>query len=323
MMNGGAPNERTPIITPMLAAALQKEHKSIRSVWNSIPIVFNILCPWAVFVWTTTCLVGRLRHEHLGYSIVLTFVALIPTFTYGYFSHQAWVERDPNPLWFKFGSITSTIAYVLAFCAGFAIFHSYLFPYFLLEDMKFYMDLDVTNKQGKNMMDAGRIEFIPGTHLDLGRSWHYTYGNVYCVVPIVGPSGKPANDIYDFWAVGLNCCATTSADFRCQEYNNARVHSGLRSLDWFSEPFYEKAILQAESIHNITAKHPLFFQWTEDPFFVMDTWRQEGWRAYLAVVLSYLIICIFSTLLALCMFARYHKRKAEEADEIPGVMIMA
>ena len=59
---------------------------------------------------------------------------------------------------------------------------------------------------------------------------------VYCVAPITTPS--MLTQTLDFWAVGTDCCGTSSSDFRCGEYANPRARSGLRVLDESVLPNY-------------------------------------------------------------------------------------
>jgi len=92
-------------------------------------------------------------------------------------------------------------------------------------------------------MDAAKIYFSAGSGIDYSRSWHFKHHDTYCVAPIVrknGPGGstvEPETGSIDFFAVGTNCCAVTSSDFRCVE-NSPYSRSGLRVLDDTKTPFY-------------------------------------------------------------------------------------
>lgn len=76
---------------------------------------------------------------------------------------------------------------------------------------------------------------------------------------------------YDFWAVGLNCCGTDDqVDFRCGVKVNAHgevqphhLPKGLRYIDNHDKPFFRLAVAEAEGVHGIKSKHPLFFEYLE------------------------------------------------------------
>jgi len=286
----------------------------LRIAWNTIPVVFNIILPWAVFVWTTTFLSFRLRHSHNVWANTGAAVGLFPCLVFLFLQKQAWDDNDPNPMWYKFGFLVCMIAYLAGITVSHYLYHDYLRDFYIVQDMEYYPEIDVSKYLGQNMMDAGRILFVPGTHLDLSRSWHFTNGDTYCVVPIVASHGLAPRGSYDFWAVGKNCCSPTSSDFRCTGFNNPRIHSGLRSLDLGAQPFYRLAVQQAETIHNVFSTHPLFFQWTEDPFFVMDSWRANGYNYYIVAVLCYLIWCFLTAGLALWQFGKITKMKPPDEN---------
>merc|ERR1719502_2175601 len=108
---------------------------------------------------------------------------------------------------------------------------------------------------------------------------------MYCVAPISTGDAKLPN--YDFWVVGVNCCSKPH-EFNCGDAGNFRANSGLRSLNNENHPFYRLAVQQAEAAYDITATHPVFFYWTQDPLDDIEKLLQKGIKFYLMGVFSYL-----------------------------------
>lgn len=302
-LGGGTPNGATFPKKNSYTIALKKGNfvPGARLIVNVIPTFFNTFCPWAVFVAVTGCLTSRFHHLRPGWAYFVVLLFLAPAFLFGYLARYAKLTRDPNPNWYKFGTISCLLAHILGCIIGHAIFTQHMDPYYQIQDMKFYPLLDVTTEIGQNRMDAGRAVFAVGTHLDLSRSWHFTHGDIYCVAPIVGlqPSTRGSTD---FWAVGKNCCGTSSADFRCGAYDNPQARAGLRSFDLEASPFYRLAVKQADAVHNIFSAHPLFFHWMEDPYWEMEKMATDGWNNYLIACFSYFAFCLLCTVMAIYKF---------------------
>ncbi|CAE7684842.1 VIII-A [Symbiodinium pilosum] len=94
-----------------------------------------------------------------------------------------------------------------------------MLPYFDVAMLQTYLDVDPASARGEHLMDAGRIVFSEGSHLDLQHSMGFMDTETWCVAPVTtrnldGNSTMPA--VVDFWAIGKNCCTgSTGGDFRC------------------------------------------------------------------------------------------------------------
>merc|ERR1719161_2582403 len=143
-------------------------------------------------------------------------------------------------------------------------------------------------------MDAGRVEFLKGATLDLHKAYAFQNLETYCVAPITmyNPqlgSTTPLSS-YDFWAVGINCCAGSSSqevDFKCGDFANADAHEGLRLMHDDQRSFLRLAVQQAEAAHMIKANHPLFFVWTDDSIGSMHNYMEKAYRNFAIAMCSF------------------------------------
>ena len=74
---------------------------------------------------------------------------------------------------------------------------------------------------GQQLLDAGIVQFAPGSQLDVKKSMGFKNGELYCVAPIVFGTASPVS--YDFWAVGKDCCSGSQADFSCRRWAERAV----------------------------------------------------------------------------------------------------
>lgn len=190
----------------------------------------------------------------------------------------------------------------VAFIVGTVIFKDNFEPYDNITRLSSYPMVDTSAYTGQQFMDAGQIEFIPGSHLDLSKSYGFKNGHTYCVAPIVAPEFKgPAENMnnYDFWAVGLDCCSGHTNDFHCGEFANPSAHSGLRLMRDFDRNFYRLAVKEAKASYGIQANYPIFLTWMEDPQLEIQAHYDNGvfntWNSCVAFgLIQFLLLLFFS-----------------------------
>jgi len=118
----------------------------------------------------------------------------------------------------------------------------------------------------------------------------------------------PPSGTVDFWAVGTDCCSTTTKSFNCSGAREPTARSGLRLLRDDQRPFYLLAVQawvaqncptddntaqgRAESapLVCLPARHPLFFYWVEDPLLAVSNYYAESKRLFgMHVVLFFIL----------------------------------
>ncbi|CAK0811742.1 unnamed protein product, partial [Prorocentrum cordatum] len=148
-----------------------------------------------------------------------------------------------------------------------------------------YKGVDPSRVDGQRLLDAGTVEFAAGTRLDLSKSMGFKNSVMYCVAPIVLGDFPPA--VYDFWAVGTDCCSEHSADFACGEYDNPDARSGLRLTSTSQKEYYALAVEQAEATYGVKASNPVFMTWMQDPDLEVGQYWTDATRFFALVAILY------------------------------------
>lgn len=259
------------------------------------------VCQCLFVPWITFCLVYAATGFYLHYSrpficwLIVGFFAVMALALGGgaYASIKSKLRQDSShePTWFTFLFVTMGIAVSLGAVLGNMTFWNFTQKYYDYSALNDYSGVNVAETRGTQLMDGARVNFIPGTTLDLTKSMGFKNLNTYCVAPMtVTNKDNTRTELanYDFWAVGLDCCSGDMTDFHCGEYNNPKAKGGLRLLADDERSFYRLAVQQAEALYHVKATHPLFFYWTEDPVKEMESWIEEGYKYFfLAMIIHF------------------------------------
>lgn len=171
--------------------------------------------------------------------------------------------------WLHLALVLFLAAFVAAATAGDLIYWYFSQPFFLLDSLTAYDEVNPAEIDGLRLMDAGRVRFAEGARLATDMAMSFTSWDIYCVAPITTAEGLPSQgsrlNSYDLWAVGVNCCNSAEANFHCGAYDKPKARAALRQVSAEARPYFRLAVQQAEGAYNIQANHPLFFYWVEDP----------------------------------------------------------
>jgi hypothetical protein len=87
-------------------------------------------------------------------------------------------------LW-TFALATGLYAQLAGILYGQWEYEEYFEPYYDINAMNTYPDVEVNYYPGQTLMDAGIVKFVPGTRLNLSLSYGFKNDDTYCVAPIV------------------------------------------------------------------------------------------------------------------------------------------
>uniref|UniRef100_A0A7S1QNM6 Uncharacterized protein n=1 Tax=Alexandrium catenella TaxID=2925 RepID=A0A7S1QNM6_ALECA len=275
-----------------------------------VAIVTCLFIPLIIFVSVSAVLTFSVHFQNAALSKLVTLALLVVVALFGYLAFAAFrrkTEGVSEPAWFAFLFMTSLVAWLAAYFAGSSNFNTNMQPFFEVQELNVYVSVNPSTYTGNQLMDAGRITFTPGSHLDLTRSMGFKNLDVYCVAPVVG-GGRNATNVstFDFWAVGLNCCSGHAPDFHCGEYNNVRAVSGLRLMREDQRAFFRLAVEQAEAAYGLQALHPIFMYWMQDPIAEVNAYQDDGYKYFLMGIFGFFAFQTVSVVIAAVVFSKMY-----------------
>mmetsp|Transcript_17320 Transcript_17320/g.54774 ORF Transcript_17320/g.54774 Transcript_17320/m.54774 type:complete len:338 (+) Transcript_17320:149-1162(+) len=246
---------------------------------------FNLLLPPLVFAYVSTLLSFGLHFRFPRMVWLMALPALLPAMLALLAARRA-RRSGAGTRWQNLSAVLFLCAFLAAALFGNTNFWFFARPFFFVDSLKTYSNVDPAELDGVRLMDAGKVHFAEHSRLATDMGMSFTTGwDVYCVAPITTPAGLPSQGsmlaVYDIWAVGLNCCKSSEPGFHCGEYNNPRARAGLRQVGDTQRLFFRLAVQQAEAAYNIRAPHPLFFYWVEDPHDQESRFFETGFESWI------------------------------------------
>jgi len=272
-------------------------------------VLVCLLAPCTLFAIVAAALSFELHQDSPGLMCFTVLCCLVVVLACTYLAGLTAVKRwngdmAREPYWYFILAASMLIAFGTSFYLGEINWWNNLLPYMELQTLSSHDAVDPATMPGQQLMDVGRVEFLPGTHLDLTRTIGFKNANQFCVAPIVRGNGAPTTGTYDFWAIGLNCCSGASNDFHCGEYDNPNARAGLRIMREDQRAFYRLAVQQAEAAYGIQARHPMFFYWMQDPHLEMESYRDDAMRTFMLGSMAYCAFQLFAMVIAVVAFAK-------------------
>lgn len=292
----------------------QTEKLKSRSRINCVPALNALFLPWVMFlfVFSMSSFDVHYTMPALVFCTNGTIVLCIARYAYKSF-RSAGVTPDRS-VYPKYLAVMLLISVSFGWLLGDLNFWFNMQPAYNIEHLATYNNVNPSTTAtqsgqqvptgGKRYQDAGKVYFEHNAVLDLNRSMSFKMGDLYCVAPIIDPDCKK-NCGFDFWAVGMNCCAEDVADFRCGEYNNPAAKAGLRLMHDEQRPNFRLAVLEAEGVHKVVSTHPVFFYWLHDPIKELSHIKRKGYREFVLLM----IVSFFGYGLAAFLSLRWAREK--------------
>jgi hypothetical protein len=315
MATGAQLNNGAQILNPYGGVPDAKKVKTVfphqRRRMNLVAICQSLFVPWLLFCTLFAVQSFWVKFDSPGLCNIYAGVALFLSLACAFMAYAAHSKKqkglDADPSWYGFLFLSMMVAWVLAMVLGDMNYTNTMRQYYDIYSMNSYNYVDVETERGAGLMDAGRVVFKEGTVLDLKRSIGFKNLDTYCVAPITAGPLKPLAS-YDYWAVGINCCSSTTSDFRCGESGNPFARGGLRLMKDEQRPFLRLAVQQAQSTYQIEATHPLFFHWMQDPDTEFNDLRDEGFKFFALGMFAHFAFNLVCVGLAISVFSKigYH-----------------
>eukprot|EP00439_Symbiodinium_sp_Y106_P063658 s3564_g9.t2 len=209
---------------------------------NFVPMIVCALVPWALFVLVYSLMAFQFHYSQPTLCNIVVFVLLFFVLVIGVkaltgrFRIFSGVQSEREPSWMIFFAFSLLLAWVVGFVQGDHNFSTSTGRYYDLGNLNNYTMVYPNRMLGQQLLDAGIVQFAPGSQLDIKKSMGFKNGQVYCVAPIVFGTTTPLS--YDFWAVGMDCCSGNQPDFSCRNYNNPQASGGIRLMNSNDRAYY-------------------------------------------------------------------------------------
>mmetsp|Transcript_29668 Transcript_29668/g.71299 ORF Transcript_29668/g.71299 Transcript_29668/m.71299 type:complete len:293 (+) Transcript_29668:91-969(+) len=288
----------------MLPSSVPKKPMALRAGRRVLNIQGFLLCiflPWLVFTVLFYIMSFEVRYDYPNYAWALAGVGVLLVI-WAWRARKLQRDAQRDILWSTYMFWGLFVSVIAAVVLGDVNFFYSMNPYYAAQTLNTYPNVDPSEQSATQMMDAGRLYFAPGSHVDTTKAMGFKNLDIYCVAPIVKGEVKP--ETYDFWAAGINCCAGHSPEFHCGEVSSRGTRSGLRVMQQEQLPFFKLAVQQAESAYHIKALHPLFVYWLQDPVHAIYAFQREGYKYFILASLTHFVINLVLVIMTAVFFVR-------------------
>lgn len=299
------------------------EKKSERpSKINIVAVVVSMVIPVVYFGVVFALMSFHTRYAHPGMCTFFVTIAFLVVLVMVCFAFASWRRKQAGdirvaePSWLVFICISVAVAWTMGLLLGQWNYGSCMLPHYKTVTLNTYTNVNPASVLGAGVMDGGRFSFQPGTYVLKQYAIGFKKDRIYCAAPMtLVPLDQPGHlAVYDFWAVGIDCCDGTPGDFHCGapggkdggggDDSQLQVAGGSRVLDEEVIPWFLLASQQAESYYKIKANHPIFLTNSVDPLHEETDELERGVKFFMVSVLLFFGLQLSATILWLISFAR-------------------
>mmetsp|Transcript_6356 Transcript_6356/g.15703 ORF Transcript_6356/g.15703 Transcript_6356/m.15703 type:complete len:401 (-) Transcript_6356:53-1255(-) len=220
---------------------------------------------------------------------------------------------------YKYLGILGIAATSLGGMAGSTIFDRETLQYWMAQSRISYKAV-VPSQPAGGISDAATLEFVPGTRVDLRRSFGFRDpreggGTTYCLAPVMDIASTETNEVR-FWAVGTDCCEP-SWGFRCGAARSPSARSGLVVRDVTSSAhasivhsMFREGVDQASAMYQLSTpeEDPIFVRWCEDA--TVEVSQKLG-----IAIVSAFVLCLLYLALSVFLAGWLHWRTGQKRQD--------
>jgi len=281
-------------------------------------VLITMVLPVLTFVGVAAVLSFKIHYNLWLLAWIIAWGCALPGLYVGWLSMKAFQENEGTQgRWMRLLCVLCFLAWLLAMVLGQMNYSTNMLPFYEMSGLNYYPSVDPSTS-AQSHMDAGRMLFQRGSHLDFNRAMGVRISKTYCVAPVVSPKVGNATGAVeiDYWAVGMDCCSSVQPQthWRCGEIDNPFANAGMRLMSDAERPFYRMAVQEAEATYKVRANHPIFIHWMQDPAAKMQSWHEAGTRMYIEGVFSVVVLMFFFS----CSAGLYFSRASMESHPCKG-----
>jgi hypothetical protein len=270
------------------------------NIWQMIDLVW---LPVTIFAFTLLCLASSVRFDnewlvHLVLCFGLIALLAVPTIavlvlSFGVLSTHIYSRvRWPAAIYWGYWPFWTFVlcwsAFGIASRLGNSMWYHEVLPDMQLNRLQSYHAIDPSSFRGPRFQDAGIVTFNESVGVDRAQSGCLKNAATYCVAPIViGDEMSVANatSMHDLFMAGKDCCECPG-EFRCGDWNRPTKRvGGFRIMDPTDSAFYRLAVEEWGAKYRQDSKHPIFFEWVDQPFDALADMHIRGQRLMVGLLI--------------------------------------